>query len=60
MADATATVREAIERQIKEIEEETAKLRRALGALVGGAGVSQRGDARRAPRRRRRKTAPPG
>jgi len=45
VADAITTAREVIESRIKEIEEETARLKRALGGLVEGEGA-------RRPRRR--------
>jgi hypothetical protein len=64
MADAITTAREAIERRIQEIEEEAARLRNALAALVGSDGGPGTGrgtsGSRRSPRRRRRSVAPRG
>jgi DNA-binding transcriptional ArsR family regulator len=64
MADAITTAREAIEGRIQEIENEAARLRNALSALVGGDTARGKGQgtsaSRRSPRRRRRKVAPAG
>jgi DNA-binding transcriptional ArsR family regulator len=63
VADAITTARNAIEGRIQEIEEEAARLRSALAALVEGASkrgnVQRQGSASR-PSARRRKVAPPG
>jgi hypothetical protein len=64
MADAVTAAREAIEGRIREIEQETARLRRALAELVGGDAArrpTQRSSGSgRSRTRRRRKVAPPG
>jgi hypothetical protein len=64
MADAITTAREAIESRIREIEEETKRLRGALAELVGGdrGPAARRGASgpRRPATRRRRRQAPRG
>jgi hypothetical protein len=64
VADAITTARQMIESRIREIEEETKRLERALAELgEGGEGRGPRrraSRARRAPRRRARKIAPRG
>ena len=64
MADAITTAREAIEGRIREIENEAAKRRTALSALVGGDTARRKSQttsaSRRSPRGRRRKVAPAG
>jgi hypothetical protein len=61
MTDAITTAREAIESRIREIEEEKARLKRALAELGEGGEVRGRhrraSGARRSPRRRARKIA---
>ena len=65
MADAITTAREAIEGRIREIEQEAARLKRALAALVednsSGRRPRQRSSgARSSPTTHRRKLAPRG
>jgi MarR family len=64
MAEAITAAREAIERRIREIEEETTRLKRALAELTeraGGRGARRRGSGlRRSAGRRGRKVAPRG
>ena len=61
MSDAITTARKAIQERIHEIEEEAARLKGALAALVeGGSTKRKAGTSARRPSRRRRKVAPPG